>query len=32
MRNDINSIFEEPYAITQKNRKFGFKTGIYFKF
>ncbi len=32
IRGDINSMYEDKYAITQKSRKYGLRTGIYIKF
>lgn len=32
IRGDINSMYEDSYAITQKSRKYGLRTGIYIKF
>ena len=32
IRGDINSMYEDSYAITQKSRRYGIRTGICFKF
>lgn len=32
LRADINSMYDANYAIDQKSRKYGLRTGIYFKF
>ncbi len=32
IRADINSMYDKTYAINQKSRKYGIRTGVYFKF